>query len=253
MINERTYANLPVRTYASAAELGAAAADDFARRVSAKIAEHGRTSVILATGNSQDDFIASAREHPDIEWNRITIFHMDEYLGMSDSHPASFRRWMKSNLLNHVDVAGFEGVRGDADDVEAELQRYTHLLEESTPSICVLGVGENGHLAFNDPPADFETSELIHVVKLDEICRLQQVAEGHFRSLSDVPTQAISLTVHGLLRCDHVMAIVPELRKAKPVRASLEGPITPDMPASVLTLMDHAVMYLDTESASALS
>ena len=144
------------------------------------------------------------------------------------------------------------GIRGDAPDVAAELARYTALLEEYKPVVCVLGIGENGHLAFNDPPADFTTSQTIHVVNLDETCRRQQVGEGHFAGLDEVPRQAISLTVPALLRPAHVMGLVPEARKARAVQAALEGPVTEHCPASILRTQAHVKLYLDRDSAALL-
>jgi glucosamine-6-phosphate deaminase len=178
---------------------------------------------------------------------------MDEYLGMSDQHPASFPRYIREKLVDHVIPRAFYPMRGGAADVEAELARYAALLEEHPPDACVLGIGENGHLAFNDPPADFETEASIHVVGLDRRCRMQQVGEGHFATLADVPRQAISLTVPALLAAERVLAVVPEARKAEAVRAALEGPVTPACPASILRTQAHVTMYLDTESASLLS
>jgi glucosamine-6-phosphate deaminase len=178
---------------------------------------------------------------------------MDEYEGMDDTHPASFRRWMYEKLLTFADVKEFYGVRGDHVPVEEEVARYTKLLLELEPTICVMGIGENGHLAFNDPPARFDTDELVHVVRLDAQCRAQQVGEGHFPSLADTPGSALSLTVPALLRPAKVLVLAPERRKAAAVRAALEGPVTEDCPASVLTTVGHATLYLDAESAGELS
>jgi glucosamine-6-phosphate deaminase len=177
---------------------------------------------------------------------------MDEYLDMSDEHPASFRRYLREELVDHVHPLAFYGMKGDAADVDAELSRYAALLAEHQPVACVLGIGENGHLAFNDPPADLYTDQDIHIVELDQQCRQQQVNEGHFSTLERVPKQAISLTVPALLKPSHVLAVVPEARKAAPVKAALEGPVTPDCPASILRTQAHAKLYLDRESSSLL-
>jgi glucosamine-6-phosphate deaminase len=177
---------------------------------------------------------------------------MDEYLGMSDQHPASFPRYIREKLVDHVDPRAFYPMHGDAPDVEAELARYAALLEAHPPDACVLGIGENGHLAFNDPPADFETGEVIHVVELDRRCRMQQVGEGHFATLDEVPQRAVSLTVPALLAPNHVLAVVPEGRKAEAVRAALRGPVTPQCPASILRTQPDVTLYLDAESASLL-
>jgi glucosamine-6-phosphate deaminase len=171
---------------------------------------------------------------------------------MSSDHPASFPKYIREKLTDHVQPRAFYAIHGDTDDVEAELERYTSLLARYPADACVLGIGENGHLAFNDPPADFETTETIHVVNLDRTCRMQQVGEGHFATLEDVPRQALSLTVPALLAPTHVLAVVPEARKAQAVKAALEGPVTPDCPASLLRTASHVTLYLDADSASLL-
>jgi glucosamine-6-phosphate deaminase len=236
--------------YESNEALGQAAAEDWAEIVIRAVNERGSASVILATGNSQLTFMRALREHPGLPWDRLTVFHMDEYLGMSAQHPASFRRFLQEKIADVYHPRAMYGIQGDAPDVEAELARYTALLDEHQPDLCVLGIGENGHLAFNDPPADFHTDKTIHVVTLDEQCRRQQVSEGHFASLDGVPKQAISLTVPALLKPPHVMAIVPEARKASAVRAALQGPVTEACPASILRTQAHVNMYLDVDSAA---
>ena len=177
---------------------------------------------------------------------------MDEYLGMSGHHPASFARYIREKLVGFVNPEAFYPIRGDAPDVGAELKRYADLLGRHPADVCVLGIGENGHLAFNDPPADLETDQVIHIVDLDQKCRMQQVGEGHFPTLDDVPRQAITLTVPALLAAKRVLAVVPEARKARAVQAALEGPLTPDCPASILRTRPHVTMYLDKDSAALL-
>lgn len=243
---------MTVNVFETNAELGKTAAADFAQRVKQEVAAHGETAVILATGNSQLTFVTALRDHTDIPWGQVSVFHMDEYLGLSASHPASFRRFLQEKIDDLFHPHATYLVRGDAPDTQVELQRYTDLLKEYKPSICVLGIGENGHLAFNDPPADFQTDKLIHVVTLDETCRQQQVGEGHFATFDDVPKQALSLTVPALLSAGHVMALVPEARKAVAVQAALEGPITEMCPASILRTQAHANLYLDKDSAALL-
>lgn len=234
-------------------ELGIAVAEAFAVAARAALLEMPEIAVILATGNSQLSFAKAVRERTDIEWSRITILHMDEYLGMSEDHPASFRRWMKENIVAHVSPKAFEGVRGDHEPVEEELERYSALLRELAPSITVMGIGENGHLAFNDPPADFNAPELIKIVEMDEVSRMQQVGEGHFPSLSVAPTQALSLTIPALIRPGTVLVGCPETRKAKAVKNALEGPVTPEVPASILQTQPQAHLFLDHESSSLLN
>lgn len=246
------YGQLDVHIAASNDELSAAAAEAFASAVRSAFQVKDEIAVILATGNSQLSFARAVRERDDIDWSRISILHMDEYLGMREDHPASFRRWMKENILQQVSPKAFHGVQGDHEPVKEELERYAGLLRELDPAICVMGIGENGHLAFNDPPADFETRDLIRVADLDEACRRQQVGEGHFASLEDAPHQALTLTVHALLRPETVLVLTPEARKARAVKATLEGPVTPSCPASILQTQPHAHLYLDQESASLL-
>ena len=177
---------------------------------------------------------------------------MDEYLGIDEQHPASFRRVLHDQLVAALRPQAFHGIRGDAEDVEAELERYSALLAAQPPVACVMGIGENGHLAFNDPPADFTIVRTIQVVTLDEACRRQQVGEGHFARLEEVPRHAISLTIPALLAPRHVLVIAPEKRKAAAVRAALEGPLTPDCPASILRTAAHARLFLDRASAALL-
>jgi len=241
---------MPVFVFETSKSLGEAVADEFERIVISEINSKGEVSVILATGNSQLSFMEALRTKKNIPWDKVYCFHMDEYLGMSEEHPASFQRYIKEKLVNHVHPKEFYAIKGDTDNVNEELERYRNLLIKHKPSICVLGIGENGHLAFNDPPADFETKELIHVVNLDKACRLQQVNEGHFPSIDAVPAQAITLTVPALLTANHVFAVVPELRKADAVLNSLYGPVTPDCPASILKTQNSTRLYLDKNSAS---
>lgn len=243
---------MPVMIFESNDALGARAADDLAEILMQAVAKDGQASVILATGNSQLSFIKALRVKEGVPWDKIVVFHMDEYKGMSDQHPASFPKYIREKLTDIVHPRAFYPVLGKAPDPEAELQRYTDLLNQHPPVACVLGIGENGHLAFNDPPADFNTTELIHVVDLALRCRQQQVGEGHFATVDDVPEQAYSLTVPALLAPAHVLAVVPEARKAEAVRASLTGPVTPDCPASILRTQPHVTLYLDTDSAGLL-
>ncbi|MGC3955452.1 MAG: glucosamine-6-phosphate deaminase [Propionicimonas sp.] len=246
------YQDLDVTILDNNAELGVAAAAEFAAAVQAELAEASEIAVILATGNSQFSFTEALPDRSDIDWSRITVLHMDEYLGMDASHPASFRRWMQERIVKPLGPARFEGIRGDAPSVEEELQRYTALLRELKPVICVMGIGENGHLAFNDPPADFNPPELIRVVEMDEVSRRQQVGEGHFPSLAETPTHAISLTIPALLAPRHVLVLTPEPRKAEAVRRALEGEIGPLSPASILRTQPQAKLFLDQGSAGLL-
>ncbi|MBN1933622.1 MAG: glucosamine-6-phosphate deaminase [Anaerolineae bacterium] len=244
---------MPVRVFASNEALGQRAAGDLAETLKQAVAAHGRAAVILATGNSQLSFMKALRVKPDLPWDKIVFFHMDEYLGMSDRHPASFAKYIREKLVDWVHPQAFYPLRGDAHDVQAELERYRALLDAHPADVCVLGVGENGHLAFNDPPADFKTEAVIHIVNLDRKCRMQQVGEGHFPTLDDVPTEALSLTVPALLAATKMLCLVPEARKAQAIKAALEGPVSPDCPASILRTQSHVTMYLDVDSAALLA
>lgn len=246
------YDRLSVLVGDTGSQIGVWAADQLCQAIVESIAARGACALILATGNSQLPLYAALRQRHGIPWEHVTVLHMDEYVGLPADHPASFRRYMHEQLVDHVPLRAFYGVQGDAPDVEAELQRYSALLERYPADVCVLGIGENGHLAFNDPPADFNTAERIHIVTLDKVCRQQQVGEGHFASLAEVPSQALSLTVPALLGARQVIALVPEKRKAQIVRETLTGPISPACPASILRLQPHATLYLDAESASLL-
>lgn len=243
---------MQVTVYDSRVELGRAAASELSRVLRAAIAADGKAAIILATGNSQLDFLAALREEPDIAWDKVTVFQMDEYVGISAQHPASFRRFHRVHLVDTVHPRVFYGMEGDAPDVHAEMERYTQLLEQHKPIACVMGIGENGHLAFNDPPADWDTPALVHLVTLADASLRQQVGEGHFARVEDVPRHALSLTVPGLLKPPHVLVVVPELRKARAVKAALEGPLTPNCPASILRTRSNVKLYLDRDSASLL-
>lgn len=249
---EGRFDDLTVRIYPDGVSLGASAAADLAAILKRVLTERREAAIIVATGNSQLRFMEALRQRRDIPWERVRIFHMDEYCGMSADHPASFRRYIREKLVNWVHPLAFYEIQGDAPDLEAEMARYTALLREYPPDVCVMGIGENGHLAFNDPPADFTTDRVIHIVTLDYACRMQQVGEGHFATLDDVPKQALSLTIPALMTPSHLLVVVPERRKAPAVRAALKGPITPECPASILRRQPHAVLYLDLESASLL-
>ncbi len=252
-IATRQVGDLRVMIFDSGADLGARAAGDLAPIIAESIAARGYASVIVATGNSQLQFMEALRGLDEIEWDKVYVFHMDEYPGLSEDHPASFRHYIRRNLTDVVQPRAFFGIHADASDVDGELRHYAELLKTYPPDVTVMGIGENGHLAFNDPPADFYTEKTIQRVSLDEACRRQQADEGHFPTLEDVPKQAFSLTIPALLAAREVLVVVPERRKAQAVKAALEGPVTPDCPASILQRQPHARLYLDRESASLLT
>lgn len=252
-MHQTQFDKLPVEIHPDNAAVGHAAAEAAAEILRAAIAGQGHANLIVATGNSQLSFFTALREKRDIDWQKVTLFHMDEYAGMSPDHPASFRRYLQEKIVAYVHPAAFHGVRGDAPDLSQECERYTTLLRDHPADLCCLGIGENGHLAFNDPPfALFDDPVWVKIVKLDEASRRQQVGEGFFASLTDVPTHAVTLTIPALLAARRMLAIVPEQRKAQAVRAALTGPVTTKCPASVLRTVSHARLYLDSESASLL-
>jgi glucosamine-6-phosphate deaminase len=250
---ERQYDEMEVGIFDSNAEAGRAAAHDLGEILRGTIGAQGEAAIIVATGNSQLSFMEALRREAGIAWDRVTIFHMDEYLGMPEEHPASFRRFIREKLAEPVGARRFYGIQGDAADINAEAERYSRLLVEHRPVACVLGIGENGHLAFNDPPAAFAATQTMMRVTLAETARRQQVGEGHFKTLAEVPTEALTLTIPALLAAPHVLGVVPEARKAEAVRRALEGPVTPDCPASILRTRSNVRLYLDRDSAAQLA
>jgi glucosamine-6-phosphate deaminase len=242
---------LPVAVYPDNHSLGQAAAEAAAETLRAAISRQGYANLIVATGNSQLSFYAALHEWQDVDWQRVTMFHMDEYVGMAPDHPASFRRYLHERIVDLVRPAAFHSIAGDAPDPEQECQRYAALLHAHPADLCCLGIGENGHLAFNDPPeARFADPVWVKIVALSEASRRQQVGEGYFASLADVSTHAITLTIPALLAARQVLAIVPEQRKAPAVQAALSGPITEECPASILRTVGHARLLLDAGSFS---
>ena len=203
--------------------------------------------------NSQLTFLEAVRSDSTIPWPRISIFHMDEYVGIDPAHPASFPLFLRRQLIQHIQPQAFYPIQASEAEVERTLREYEALLRSHPADLCVLGIGENGHLAFNDPPfADFQDPLWVKVVKLDEASRRQQVGEGHFTRLEEVPTHAITLTIPALLASRRVLAVVPERRKAVAVQRALQGPMSTDCPASILRQCEHALLFLDRESASLL-
>jgi glucosamine-6-phosphate deaminase len=230
-------------------ELAPAAATDAAVVVRAALAARGEANVMFATGNSQLAFL-DALASAGVDWSRVVAFHMDEYVGLGEGHPASFARYIRARVADRLHPRVTHLIDGLADPA-AECDRYAALLRAYPLDLCCLGIGENGHLAFNDPPvADFDDPLDVKVVELDDTCRRQQVGEGHFPTVDDVPTHAITVTIPALLRARVVLAIVPEARKAAPVRDALLGPIDSACPASALRRHRDARLYLDTASAT---
>ena len=237
----------------SRAELGIAAANKTAELIQAAVEKRGRARIIVATGNSQLDFIGSLVGHAEVPWPQVEVFHMDEYIGLPAGHPASFRLWIKNRVEDKLPLAAVHYIRGDAPDADAEIARYSAMLEEAPIDCAFVGFGENGHIAFNDPPsADFDDPVSMKVVVLDEACRRQQAGEGHFKDAASVPRTAITITCPGLFRADAWICCVPEGRKAQAVRNALTGPISTACPASVVRRHPAAWVFLDADSASLL-
>lgn len=217
------------------------------------IARKGEARIFLATGASQFHMLQALTAEPDIDWSRVTVFHLDEYVGLPADHPASFRRYLQERFLGLVPaVRAFHAVHGDAADLERECRRLGALLAEAPIDVGFMGIGENGHVAFNDPPADFETRDLYAVVELDEACRRQQMGEGWFATVDDVPTRAISMTVRGILSAAALIVTVPDERKATAVKCAVEGPVTSNCPASILQTHRECMLFLDLQSAKLL-
>jgi glucosamine-6-phosphate deaminase len=229
-----------------------AAAERATAAIREAIAARGLAHVIAATGASQFEFLEALVVTPDIEWAKTVFFHLDEYVGLPETHPASFRRYLKERIVERVHPGAFHFVAGDAPDPRAECRRVGEILGRHPIDVAFVGIGENGHLAFNDPPADFETVEPYLVVRLDEACRRQQMGEGWFARLEDVPAEAVSMSVRQILKSREILCIVPDQRKAEAVAACLEGPITPMHPASILQQHAHTTVYLDGAAAGKL-
>jgi glucosamine-6-phosphate deaminase len=241
-----------VRIYSSRDEAGAMGAAVAAGVIRDEIAKAGKAAVVFASAVSQDPFLAALRAQ-DVEWPRVTAFHMDEYAGMSARHPASFRRFLQDRLFDRVPVAAFHGLDAEAADREEACSRYAALLREARPCLAIMGIGENGHLAFIDPPVcRFDEPRDVRVVDLDDVCRMQQVHDGQFATFEDVPRQALSLTVPFFLRVPRALVFVNGERKAAAVRAALNGPITEACPASALRRHPAAALFLDEGAASML-
>jgi glucosamine-6-phosphate deaminase len=242
-----------VRVFPDKAAAGAAGAETAAAIIRETLNRQATMAIVFASAVSQDAFLAALRAAPDLAWERITAFHMDEYAGMSPEHPASFRRFLRERLFDHVPVAAFHQLNGEAPDLAAECARYAALLEEASPQLAIMGIGENGHVAFIDPPVcDFREKRLARPVELDEVCRMQQVRDGAFARFEDVPKQAISLTTTLFRRIRRALVLVNGVHKAAAVQATIEGPITEACPASVLRWHSDATLFLDRDAASLL-
>jgi glucosamine-6-phosphate deaminase len=244
---------LPVRVYETQDEMARDAAHLAHEYLTQVLDSQGTAACILATGNSQIQFINYLIGLGAIDWSRVTLFHMDEYLGIEPTHKASFRRYMREKVETRIRPRQFHYIEGDALLPLEECKRYAQLLTAEPIDLCCLGVGENGHIAFNDPPvADFEDPYKVKIVKLDAACRQQQVSEGHFPNFEAVPPYAITLTIPMLCSAHKMLCVAPEKRKAQAVKDMLTGPINTACPASALRRQSNATLFLDTDSAALL-
>jgi glucosamine-6-phosphate deaminase len=232
--------------------LGKAAAEQAARAIRSAIRDRGQARIIAATAASQLEFLDALTRNPGIDWQSVEVFHLDEYVGLPIDHPGSFRKMLLEQLINKTGIKRYHLLDGDANPTEVT-RRVGKALLAGQVDIAFVGVGENGHLAFNDPPADFETEEPYLIVTLDEACRRQQVGEAWFADISQVPTHAISMSVRQILKSREILAVVPDTRKAQAVRDCFEGEISPMAPASALRNHPNTTIYLDHNSAALLS
>jgi glucosamine-6-phosphate deaminase len=242
-----------IRVFNDKTTLGRAAAEQAATAIRRAIADRGQARIIAATAASQREFLDALTKAPDIDWSKVEAFHLDEYVGLPITHPGSFRKMLMEQLVQKTDISFYHLLHGDAADPSAVIRDVGKQLASAPVDIAFLGIGENGHIAFNDPPADFNTEDPYLIVNLDEACRQQQVGEAWFANISQVPKQAISMSAKQILKAKEILAVVPDKRKAQAIKACFEGEISPMAPASILRRHSNATVYLDTNSASLLS
>lgn len=232
--------------------LGTIAGKKAASLIRDALAEKDAATIILATGTSQFETLRQLVNEQDIDWKKVTMFHLDEYVGLSEKHPASFRKYLRERFIDQVPIKKYYLINGEAESSE-ECSRLNALISKHIVDVALVGIGENGHLAFNDPPADFKTESPYIIVKLDEMCRKQQLGEGWFRRLEDVPQQAISMSVRQIMKAKNLVCSVPDERKAAAVKNTLEQPVSNLYPASILQQHSNCFLFLDKASASKLS
>ena len=239
-----------IETFSTKEEMGAAAAANGVSKLKAVLAEKDSASFIVATGASQFEMLAKLAE-ADLPWNKLTGFHLDEYVGLSINHEASFRKYLWERFVSRLPLplAAFHFLDGE-EGADAECRRASELIEQTSIDVAFVGIGENGHLAFNDPPADFETEQPYLTVDLDDACRQQQFGEGWFPTFDAVPRQAISMSVRQIMKSDAIVCTVPDERKAKAVKNATQGPVTPEVPASILQEHPDCRLFLDAAAAS---
>ena len=242
-----------IRVFNDKTTLGRAAAEQAANAIRRAISDRGKARIIAATAASQLEFLDALTKQPGIDWTKVEAFHLDEYIGLPITHPGSFRKMLMEQLVSKTGIKHYHLLEGDAPDPSTAVRDVGKQLASAPIDIAFLGIGENGHIAFNDPPADFNTEEPYIIVNLDEACRQQQVGEAWFASISQVPTRAISMSAKQILKAREILAVVPDTRKAQAIKACFEGEISPMAPASILRRHPNATIYLDTNSASLLS
>jgi glucosamine-6-phosphate deaminase len=242
-----------LKVFNDRAALGHAAAGQAAAAILRAIAERGHARIIAATAASQLEFLDALTKTPGIDWHKVEVFHLDEYIGLPVTHPGSFRKMLLEQLIQKKRIVNYHLLDGDAADPLEVVQRVGKQLASAPVDIAFLGVGENGHIAFNDPPADFQAEDPYIIVNLDEACRQQQVGEAWFADISQVPKRAISMSARQILKANEILAVVPGPRKAQAVKACFEGTISPMAPASILRTHSNGTVYLDKHSASLLS
>ena len=240
---------MQVKIFETKAALGHAAANDAAKIIQEAIAERDIAHLIAATGASQFEFL-DALVVQDIDWSKVVFFHLDEYIDLPETHRASFRRYLKQRIVDRVHPRAFHFIDGEAANVDEECRRLGKLIAQQSIDAAFVGIGENGHLAFNDPPAEFATDDSYIVVELNEDCRKQQVGEGWFATLNEVPRRAISMSIKQILKARNILCIVPDQRKAEAVRNCVELDVSPMHPASILQTHESVTLYLDRESSS---
>jgi glucosamine-6-phosphate deaminase len=245
---------MKIQIHQDAAAMGSAASIQGAKVLREVLARKARVNIIVATGASQFETLKYLVKEPGIDWSRVTVFHLDEYVGLPESHGASFRKYLRERFVSQLPVAPeFIPVDGDAKDLTAELKRLNERIAACPVDLCFAGIGENSHLAFNDPPADFATESPYIVVNLDHACRQQQFGEGWFPTFDDVPEQAISMSIRQIMKSARIILSVPDKRKAAAVKGTVEGPVTPTCPASIVQQHADCTLHLDIASASELS
>lgn len=239
-----------IKIFKTKESMGKAAAEKAAEILKDAIDKKGEANFVIATGASQFEFLENLTRITSIDWGKTTMFHLDEHVGLSENHPASFRRYLKDRFISKVYPGHIHLIEGDAEDPEKECERLNGIISQKEIDVAFVGIGENGHLAFNDPPADFNTEKPYIIVELDDACRRQQLGEGWFRSVDDVPKQAISISVKQIMKSKHIICTVPDKRKAKAVKNCFKGDeISPDCPASILKKHKNCFVFFDEESS----